>query len=224
MTFTRRSILAAGAATAATAAFAPLAPGSTRTLRTPRTTIIVSPHPDDETLYLSGYITYAEACGDELILLAVTDGGATKARPNGWTQEECKLIRRTEQAAAWRALTKGRGKTVRLSLPDGGRESLTDPVCRAVRELDGPDIEFYVAANDGQSRDHTAVAQGVRRSGVRVARFANESGSITGYRYPPVDPYACQLAANSYAAVGHRSVPSMFAALQANGYVSRVTR
>ena len=221
MTISRRTILT-GAAVAAASTMMPAATAAPAP-RPPRTTIVVAPHPDDETLYLSGYITYAEACGDRLILLAVTDGGATTARPAGWTVSELEAIRRTEQAAAWRALTRGRGEITRLQLPDGGRGTLTAPVRDAVRGLDGPGVEFYVAANDGQSLDHTGVVQGVRTSGVRIARYANKTGSTTGYRYPPVDLAACRTAAGCYAAVGHRSVPSMFAALDANGYVSRVT-
>ena len=189
---------------------------------TSRTTYIYSPHPDDETLYLAAYITFAVDRGDRLVLVAVTDGGATFARAKGWSQEDIRTIRRIEQEAAWRALTGGRGGVVRLGLEDGAGASLTAPVREYARSVEGPHVEHYVAANDNESVDHASVVRGIRDAGVRVARFSNRPGSSTGYRYRPADVNAARVAAGCYVAVGQRSVPSMFKDLEQSGYSSRI--
>ena len=37
-------------------------------------TIVISPHPDDETLGLGGFIAHQTALGSQVIVFAVTDG------------------------------------------------------------------------------------------------------------------------------------------------------
>lgn len=157
-------------------------------------------------------------------MVAVTDGGATKARPAGWTIDELMAIRRIEQESAWRALTGGRGEVIRLGLIDGSRSAMTNPVRDFARQHDGPGIEHYAACNDNQSMDHTAVTQGLRRSGVRISRYANPPGSKVGFRYAPVDLAACNKAHSSFVAVGQRSVPQSFEVLKASGFTSRITK
>lgn len=216
MLASRRSIIL-GTTAAAGLAFA-----QPSLAREPKTTVIYAPHPDDEILYLGGYVDFSYRMGDRLILVAVTDGGATKAKAAAWSVEELCQIRINEQTAAWRIMTRDRGDMIRLGLRDGSGAALTDVVRATAESLEGPNVEHYVAANDGQSADHVAVTKGLRTAKVRVARFANFCTTKNGYLYQPKDPSTLAKAAGSYVAVGQRSVPSMFKSLESFGYASRV--
>lgn len=197
-----------------------------------RTTVIYSPHPDDETLYTSAYITFAARRGDRLILVAVTDGGASGARPSTWTASDLMTVRaHVEQEAAWRALTALSPETqvIRLGEPDGAISSqAVQNVATALERAYGrEEVEHYVAGNytAAESTDHRAVATGVKAAGVKVARFASDPRVFDrGTVYTPSadDVERATAADDRYSAFGHSSVPNAFAALRANGYASRV--
>lgn len=195
-----------------------------------RTTIIYSPHPDDETLYAGAYVAFRAMKGDRMILIAVTDGGASGAKPASWSAEDMMNVRRIEQETAFRELTGGRVYHIeRLGQPDGGvQSSAVKAVAEAMERAWGPDVEHYVAGSyiSDQSADHQAVANGVKAAGVKVARFCREPGKAGGGTvYNPASYNAkarCQLADNIYRAFGRTSVAPMFTALRNSGYQTRI--
>lgn len=156
----------------------------------PRLSVFVVPHPDDEVLRVSGYVDVCLARGDEMLLLAVTNGGASvHARRKGWSREYEEHYRSLEQDAAWAWLTAGHGRVHRLHELDGGarQEVVTD----AVRALDDPlrDVEFYSCAHwdavgADAHPDHIATAQGVLAAQPRVSRYAQQVGTIVANTRP----------------------------------------
>lgn len=193
-----------------------------------RTTIVYAPHPDDETLYLSGYVRAAALRGDRLVLVAVTDGGASGAKPDDWSVDYLMSVRRKEQATAWAALTQGatRPATFRLDQPDGAISSAkVTTMAKALESIYATDVEHYVAGSylTDESADHRAVANGVKNAGVRVARFARDPRKTGGGSvYKPADTQQCLIADNAYEPFGWTSVPSAFEALRTSGYSSRI--
>ncbi len=83
----------------------------------PKSTVIVSPHPDDETLSSGGLIARQRGRGISVIVVAVTDGeGAYPGDP----ADELAATRRNEQLRALRRLGVAAGDVYRLEVPDGG--------------------------------------------------------------------------------------------------------
>lgn len=193
-----------------------------------RVTVIYSPHPDDETLRLSGYISFAAARGDKLILVAVTDGGGTSlVRAWGWTPEAMMGHRRLEQNIAWSALTKGRGEIIRLGLTDSGVATKSAVITAKANELQalyGPTVEHYVAARDNDVlEDHRSVVKAVRASTAKIVRVSQEPGIHSGMRYSPPNVASAVSAHGAYRLVGWVSVPGLFRNLSAQRYESYVT-
>lgn len=194
-----------------------------------RTTIIWAPHPDDETLYLAGYIGVCRKRGDQLILVAVTDGGASGAKPSSWTVEDMMRVRREEQNRAWRSLAGADAPVIRMGLPDGGIDA--DRVMNLAASLekiylnDAP-VEHYVGGStqSTQSPDHLAVAYGVKNAGVAICRGSKMPSDTTsgGSVYFPPNITDAKNAHDSYLAFGHKSVSSQFALLKSSGYKSRI--
>ena len=81
-----------------------------------RRTIVVVPHPDDETLLAGGLIVRQTRRGVPVVILAVTDGEA--AYPT-WPQPALARVRQSEQDKALHMLDVPGGSTIRLHLPDG---------------------------------------------------------------------------------------------------------
>lgn len=190
-------------------------------------TYVVSPHPDDETLRLAGYVTrLRERTRGRLVLVAISDGGASaRARKMGWSSDYEREFRRAEQAAAWSALTGGRGEIIRVGLPDGGVTA--EDVRDALAPLNKKGARFYVAAHDEDYHpDHRAVAGGVRLLDPAHARFSlSPLMKGTGKTYTPSEHSgdAVAIAVAAYQNFGHLSVADEFRALAKAGYRSRVT-
>lgn len=189
-----------------------------------RTTVVYSPHPDDDVLRLAAYVSFAADRGDRMILVAVTDGGASGVRTRlGFTVPQFEAVRRAEQAAAWSYLTHGEGEIIRLGLPDGGVTGA--PITATARSLEGPGVEHYVAANAADyHRDHQATVAAVKDAGVAVVRAARPVGYTGGtvYTVPADRVWDVARASAAYREVGWVSVSSSFADLASAGYVSRV--
>lgn len=224
MNINRRSVLALGlAASVAAVAF----PAASAQAAGQRTTIIYTPHPDDETLRLSGYASYAQARGDRLILVAVTDGGSTYLTQDwGWTPQMMMDHRIVEQTHAWSAVTKGLGQIIRLRITDGDVPNHTAQITAMAQQLDaqyGPNVEHYVAADDSDYHpDHRATVAGVRAAGVLVIRTALDRGNHNGMVYYPSSVDDATLAYNAYHTIGWQSVPDSFKNLHDEGFSSYV--
>lgn len=98
----------------------------------PVATIVVSPHPDDETLGAGGLIAHQRRLGIPVTILAVTDGEAAYSDSAGLGR-----IRAGEQQAAVAKLGVDSSNILRLRLPDGRvsscENSLRDALGRAVQ-------------------------------------------------------------------------------------------
>jgi LmbE family N-acetylglucosaminyl deacetylase len=81
--------------------------------------VIVSPHPDDETLGVGGLISMLARRGCSIHVLAVTDGEASHPRSSTITAAELANRRTGERARALHHLAPGATVT-RLRIPDGG--------------------------------------------------------------------------------------------------------
>jgi LmbE family N-acetylglucosaminyl deacetylase len=194
-----------------------------------RTTVVYAPHPDDETLRLAAVVTAARQRGDRLVLVAVTDGGASSLGPaRGMSAAQVAGVRTAEQAAAWAALAGPDAPVVRLRWADGAVRAAALPgVARALDARYGPDAHHVAACHAGDgNRDHVAVAVGLAAAGLgslRCALAAPDIATGAGELVPQADPGAAQRADEAYAPFGHASVPGEFAALRDAGYASRVT-
>ena len=128
-----------------------------------RRTVVVTPHPDDESLSAAGLIQRQVGRGVEVIVVAVTDGDAAYS-PEG--DPELAAVRRGEQGAALGRL--GVADAVRLGLPDGDVSSvendLTDALCEIV---DAGDLVVALWEHDHHP-DHEAVGRAVRVAATSV--------------------------------------------------------
>ncbi|GGB96237.1 PIG-L deacetylase family protein [Cellulomonas carbonis] len=183
--------------------------------------MVLSPHPDDETLRLAAYVLHCRQRGDRLTLLCASDGGASKAaRKLGWSPEFEQEYRRAEQAGAWSALTGGQGRIVRLGLPDGG--VTPEPVRDAIVQL-GVSAVVVAAHPTDEHRDHLACVEGAAAARVSVVYALEPTGRVGRLYLPPPElRAAAELAHRWYSGFGHRSVKTLFRAHQANRYASRV--
>ena len=193
-----------------------------------RTTVVYAPHPDDETLRLSGLITTARQRGDRLVLVAVTDGGASfVGQARGMTPQQVMAMRIGEQTAAWAALAGPGAAVVRLGYADGAvRAGTITGLARTLDARYGPAVSHCAAchASDG-NRDHAAIALGLAAAGLEDVHFSMAAPDIAtapGTLVPAADAGAAARADAAYAPFGHDSVPTEFAALRAAGYASRI--
>ncbi|MGB3858705.1 MAG: PIG-L family deacetylase [Ornithinimicrobium sp.] len=189
-------------------------------------TYVVSPHPDDETLRLAGYVTRLRArTRGRLVLVAIGDGGASAvARSMGWSPGYEREFRRAEQAAAWSALTGGTGEIVRVGLQDNTYTA--EEVRDALVPLNNKRARFIVAAHEQDYHsDHRAVVAGVRLLEPAYVRFALAplmTGAGKVYKPSEVSLDAASIAVAAYKNFGQRSVVEEFRALVDSGYQSRV--
>jgi LmbE family N-acetylglucosaminyl deacetylase len=81
--------------------------------------VVVAPHPDDEVLAAGGLLRSAALAGRDLLVLALTDGGASHPGSTRWPAEVLPAQRRAESAAAMLELGLPADVLHRLGLPDG---------------------------------------------------------------------------------------------------------
>ncbi len=95
-----------------------------------RHTVVIAPHPDDETLGAGGLIASLRKLGCEVTVVAVTNG------ENCYPGEDLGVVRAAEQAAALEKLGVEEQHIQRLHLPDSGlsqcEEALYDALLRCV--------------------------------------------------------------------------------------------
>lgn len=187
------------------------------------TLVVVSPHPDDETLRLSGYVLHARDRGDHLVLVAVTRGAASGAAPASWSAERLEAVRSAELEDAWAALTGERGTITHLELPDGGlTESAAAEALSPVLEEHPDAVVAAACATDDDHPDHRVVARVVRRLAGDRSRTALPPGAQGGRIWDCPDLPAARRADAAYAPFGHRSVSGLFDDLRAADHRSAV--
>lgn len=106
--------------------------GARRWCPPPVETVVVVPHPDDESLSTGGLIAHQRRHGVAVTVVAVTDGEA--AYPDR-DPEQMGAIRRIEQNVALGVLGVAREDIVRLSLPDGAVADHVEELTDALRDL-----------------------------------------------------------------------------------------
>ncbi|MDX7951686.1 PIG-L family deacetylase [Lichenihabitans sp. Uapishka_5] len=80
--------------------------------------VVISPHPDDESLGLGGLIAAARADGIDVRVVVVSDGAGSHPNSRRVPHDDLVVLRRTETDAAARALGLAPGSVTHLDLPD----------------------------------------------------------------------------------------------------------
>lgn len=140
-----------------------------------RRLVLLSPHPDDETLACAGLLRAASQAGLAIELVAVTDGEACYPGDAAWTPERLRAVRPREVAQAFAALGV-RAQVRRLQISDGGVSAHAGALDAALRtRLQPGDLVLAPWEEDGHP-DHDAVG--------RVALAAASQPGIRLLRYP----------------------------------------
>jgi LmbE family N-acetylglucosaminyl deacetylase len=145
-------------------------------MRTCSRAVVLSPHPDDETLGLGGLISSLMIADIPVTVVAVTDGEASHPRSSPVIQEVLRRQRPAETSAALSTLGAGKPlEVVRLAIPDGELARSKHVLAEAVAQLLAPgDWCFTTWEWDGHP-DHEAVARSAQaacdRVGVRLMSY-----------------------------------------------------
>jgi LmbE family N-acetylglucosaminyl deacetylase len=91
---------------------------TTRALTGGRPFVVLSPHPDDETLGTGGLIAEARAAGQEVDVIVVTDGSGSHPRSKQYPRQRLVDVRYSEVHQAGLALGLEPDRIVFLGLPD----------------------------------------------------------------------------------------------------------
>lgn len=129
-----------------------------------RRVVVVSPHPDDESLGAGGLVATAASAGCQVVIIFVTDGEA--ADPD---RRDLAAIRRLESVAATRCLDpSGSIKVVRLGLADGAvRDAAQLLESRLEGVLEPGDLVIAPIPDDGHP-DHTATSTAASAAAAHV--------------------------------------------------------
>lgn len=144
-------------------------------------TLVVVPHPDDETLLAGGLISTQRSRGVDVQILAVTDGEAAYDPADGLAGR-----RRREQLDALHRLGVGAESVHRLGLPDGRVGSHVATVTEAIAAADG--VGLVVAPWTGDHHcDHEAVGRAAHDAAHRTGCPLVFGLFWTWHRRDPVD-------------------------------------
>lgn len=133
-----------------------------------RRTIIVAPHPDDESLSTGGLIAFQRKRSIEVIVVAVTDGEASYD-PAG--DHSLGVRRRAEQESALAALGVGPDSISCVSLADSRVAASQDVLCDRLVDIVRPDDLLVATWNRDVHPDHEACG--------RAALAASEVVAVT---------------------------------------------
>lgn len=129
--------------------------------------VIVAPHPDDELLGCGGLLQLLAAQETALLLVAVTDGGASHPESSSWPRARLLAERPRETAEALGVLGLGGVKLHRLGLPDGAvmahSRALRDRLAGLLRP---GDVVFVTWRRDGHP-DHEACGHAAASAAVQ---------------------------------------------------------
>jgi LmbE family N-acetylglucosaminyl deacetylase len=143
----------ARAGTELAASWAPILRSATPVHLPARRTIVVAPHPDDETLSSGGLIMRQIARRVPVTVVAVTDGEA--AYPS-WSAPGLAAARREEQATALSLLGVPAAATVRLGLPDSSVAAHQDDLAEHLDRLVEPGDVIVAPWRHDWHADHEA--------------------------------------------------------------------
>ena len=143
-----------------------------------RTTLVIAPHPDDETFGCGATIARKRAAGTDVHICVVSDGSAFPT--DEFTPAELVEMRRENLTRACAVLGVDDAEIERLDFPDGGTGDRIDEISRAVAEVIKrlePD-EIFIPSSYDAHPDH----QSVYRAATKAIELAGTSAVV--YAYP----------------------------------------
>lgn len=126
-----------------------------------RPTIVIAPHPDDETLGAGGLIAWLRQAGCPVTIVAVTDG------ENCYPGEDPGLLRQAEQAAALAHLGVEAASIQRLHLPDSGLSQHEEELYETLLALLPPEAHLIAPWAGDFHPDHEVCGRVARRLALR---------------------------------------------------------
>ncbi len=131
------------------------------TLNGVRRLVVVSAHPDDESLGAGGLIASATAAGIDVHLVCASDGNRSHPRSPTHSPDALAARRAEEYVAAAHRLGVSAGSITRLGLPDGALADHASAVTTALVDIVGDGRDTVLASpwtEDGHT-DHEAVGR-----------------------------------------------------------------
>lgn len=90
-------------------------------------TLVVVPHPDDETLGCGGLLALLARAGMQMMVVLVSDGAASHPRSASYPAARLRALRVQEMISALKALGLGEPRVWAMGLPDGSLPSWGEP-------------------------------------------------------------------------------------------------
>jgi len=155
--------------------------------------VVLSPHPDDESLGAGGLIAAAGACGQRADVIIVTDGSGSHPKSKRYPRQTLIDLRQAEVAAAGTMLGLAADHVSHLGLPDTRAPSSGDVFDRAVTTI----VEKCRAANAATlfvtwdldpHCDHEAAARMAEAARQRVPELRLWAYPIWGWHLDPALP------------------------------------
>jgi LmbE family N-acetylglucosaminyl deacetylase len=131
--------------------------------------VVVSPHPDDETLGIGGLMSSLIVANVPVTIIAATDGEASHPRSSPATRAFLRRRRPAEARAALSALGAGKlPEVIRLGLPDGGLARSEGVLTEHIAQLLKPG-DWCIATWEGDGHpDHESAGRSARVACDRV--------------------------------------------------------
>jgi LmbE family N-acetylglucosaminyl deacetylase len=111
--------------------------------------LVISPHPDDETLAIGGFIASRRALGIDVTLVAVTDGENAYGR-----DDSLRIARQTEQNRAAAHLGISEEGIIRFHFPDSGVEPFEQELVSRIAALVSPSTLLLAPGRNDFHPDH----------------------------------------------------------------------
>jgi LmbE family N-acetylglucosaminyl deacetylase len=128
-----------------------------------KTTIVIAPHPDDETLATAGFIASQRRLGIPVTVVAVTDGEAAYEGVQGLGK-----IREVEQEQALAELGVCKDEIIRLRLPDSDVTTHESRLADLLKDLFRPDSLIIAPWELDYHPDHEACGRAAWRAAKAV--------------------------------------------------------
>lgn len=139
-----------------------------------RRLVVVSPHPDDETLACGGLMHCAARAGLDIRLVSVTDGEACYPGDRRWTPAQLRQVRPQEVERAL-AVLGASPRIDRLALPDGAVAQHAGVLEQVLRQRLAPDDLVLAPWQLDGHPDHDATGRAAMAacatSGARLLRY-----------------------------------------------------
>jgi LmbE family N-acetylglucosaminyl deacetylase len=137
--------------------------------------IVVSPHPDDETLGVGGLLWLLRRRSHAVLVVGVTDGESSHPATATRSAADLTRCRRAEQVAALAHLGIGGTDVVRLGLPDTAVSDHEADLADVLASLASADDWLIAPWEADGHRDHDAAGRAARRAadigGARLLRY-----------------------------------------------------